>query len=451
MMERGGASVEPGETRYARCGDLHIAYQVIGDGPLDVLFIPNLHSNVEALWGVSSLARFIERLSAFARVIIYDHRGSGMSDPLPQLQVPSYDQLAEDAMAVLDAAGSERAALVTYESGGPVAFLLAASRPDRVSAVVAANCIARVRWAADFPLGFTEEQIEWVAAAVTRSWGSSERIPGDASSDLVHEQWARYQRQAGSPGAASLLRKAVSEIDVREILPSVRVPTLIVAHTGIPTALSSERRLATAKDVADRIPDAKLVHLEEPLDLPDDFDWLAAEAHEFLTGVRDVPTWDRVLATVLFSDIVGSTQRAAELGDRQWNQLLDAHDDMVRRQVDRFGGRAVKSLGDGYLATFDGPSRAVRCAQAIRDATHRIELEVRVGLHTGEIELRGDDVAGMAVHLAARVSAIAAPSQILVSRTVTDLAVGSGLQFTEQGSHELKGVPGVWQLFAVED
>jgi class 3 adenylate cyclase/predicted alpha/beta hydrolase len=440
--------VERSDTRYARCGELHIAYQVIGDGPIDVLFVPNVLSNVEAIWDVTSLARFLDRLAGFARVIIYDQRGSGMSDPLPMSQVPTYEELTDDAKAVLDAVGSERAAVVAYESGGPVAFMLAASHPQRVSAVVAGNSLARARWAPDYPTGLQDEVIDMLLDFVEQTWGGQGNLPG-AENDVVHQQWARYQRQAASPGAARLMRQAVVNIDVREVLPSVRVPTLVVVHAGIPGLDGPEQRIARCNDLAERIPGARLLQLDGPVDPPDDLTWLADEAHEFLTGVRDAPERDRVLATVLFSDIVGSTQRAATVGDRAWNDLLDAHDDMVRRQLDRFGGNAIKSLGDGFLATFDGPTRAVRCAQAIRDGAHRIDLEVRIGLHTGEIELRGDDVSGMAVNLAARVAAIAEPSQVLVSRTVTDLAVGSGLPFMEYGTHELKGVPGTWQLFAL--
>lgn len=441
--------MERSDTRYARCGELHIAYQVIGDGPIDVLFVPNLVSNVEAIWDVTSLSRFLTRLASFARVIIYDHRGSGMSDPLPQSQAPTYEELADDARAVLDAVGSERAALVAYESGGPVAFLLAASHPQRVSAVVAGNTLARARWAPDYPTGMPDETIAMLLDIVEQTWGGQSRRPGDPSPDVVHQQWARYQRQAASPGAARIMRQALIDIDVRDVLPTVRVPTLIVVHTGMIGLDTPEMRVERAEDLARRIPGARVSRVDGPVDPPDDIDWLAEEAHEFLTGVRDTPERDRVLATVLFSDIVGSTQRAASVGDRAWTDLLDAHDDMVRRQLDRFGGRAIKSLGDGFLATFDGPTRAVRCAQAIRDGAHRIDLEVRIGLHTGEIELRGDDVGGMAVNLAARVAALAQPSQVLVSRTVTDLAVGSGLPFMEYGTHELKGVPGTWQLFAL--
>ena len=441
--------MERSDTRYARCGELHIAYQVIGDGPIDVLFVPNVLSSVEGLWHVGSLARFVERLAGFARVILYDQRGSGVSDPLPEREAPTFEELAADAKAVLDAVGSQRAAVVTYEGGAPVAFMLAATHPNRVSAIVAANARARLRWAEDFPIGFTDDLVELGLDIIQRTWGGQQRLLDDPSPDHVHEQWARYQRQAASPGAAFLMRKALVDVDVREVLPIVSVPTLIVAHTGVGGFDEPERRIANGRYLTDRIPDSKLVVLEGVVDPPDDLDWLADEAHEFLTGVRDAPERHRVLATVLFSDIVASTERAASVGDRAWNDLLDAHDDMVRRQLDRFGGNAIKSLGDGFLATFDGPTRAVRCAQAIRDGAQRIDLEVRIGLHTGEIELRGNDVAGMAVNLAARVAALAEPSQVLVSRTVTDLAVGSGLPFTDYGTHELKGVPGSWQLYAL--
>lgn len=440
------------QTRYARLEGGHVAYQVVGDCTLDAVLVPNWITHVEAMWEIPSVERYLRKLATFARVIVYDHLGNGMSDPIPLDRPAPLEQRMDEVTAVMDAAGSERAALIGFESGGPMAILYAATYPDRVSSLVLIDSYPRITTTEGFAIGFPENVVRPFFDLVVASWGSDEPPPGLTDAQRAeHGLWARYQRQSASPGVMQGLVRQLLAIDVRDVLPAIRVPTLVL-YTDDPDLLGGAGQALEpyAAYMGERIPGATLKLVPHVKGVEPDLNFFMDEIREFLTGARGEPEHDRVLATVLFSDIVGSTDHASRMGDRRWKELLDSHDDMVRRQLERFRGKEVKSLGDGFLATFDGPARAIACATAIRDAAHRLGIEVRVGVHTGEVELRGEDVGGIAVHIASRVADRAEPSEVLVSRTVCDLVAGSGLTFTDRGAQELKGVPGEWQLYAVE-
>lgn len=433
-------------TRYAKSGDLSIAYQVAGDGPIDLVVVPGLVSHVEAFHELPGYSHFIERLASFARVITFDKRGTGLSDRVAN--APTYEQRMEDILAVMDAAASERAALFGISEGGPLGALLAATFPGRTTALMTFGAFARLTWAPDYPFGIESEAGEQMAIALMDNWGTgaSLRMFSASRADDTEAQllWARIERLAASPGGIRSLVQILGEIDVRCVLPSVAVPTLVFHAVGdfLPPEIS--------KFLAEHIPGARWVELKGVDHYPwfGSVDALVAEIEEFLTGVRPQPEVDRVLATLLFTDIVDSTTRAAEMGDRRWRELLERHHAVVRRELQRFRGREVDTAGDGFLATFDGPARAIRCAAAIRDAIAEIGLTIRAGLHTGECELIGSRVGGIAVHLAARVAAVARSGEVLVSSTVKDLVAGSGLSFVDRGVHDLKGIPGEWRLFA---
>ena len=436
-------------TRYAKSGEVNIAYQVVGEGPFDVVYAPGFISHLEALWDVPFFRGFAERLAAFSRLILFDKRGTGLSDRVGGS--PTFEQRMDDIRAVMDAAGSDRAALVGVSEGGPMSMLFSATYPDRVSSLTLIGCGPRFSTAEDWPWAATPEIqgkfLDWVE----RHWGQgdvlSTFIDGIVEAESDRTVIARYERFAASPGAARAILAMNYDIDVRSILSSIRVPTLVVHRTGdriIP--------VAAGRYLAEHIPGARLLELPGDFHIsarPERAEELSGAIEEFLTGTRHDHEIDRVLATVLFTDIVGSTQRASELGDRKWRELLDAHDRAVRKQIDRFRGREVKTTGDGFLSAFDGPARAIRCARAITEDARQLGLEVRTGLHTGECEVRGQDLAGMAVHIGARVAAVAGPGEVLLSSTVKDLVVGSGLEFDERGERQLKGVPGTWKLFAV--
>ncbi len=436
-------------TRYAHSGDATIAYQVVGEGTLDLLFLPGWISQVEQLWEASAMRRFLERLGVFSRLILFDRRGSGLSDSVGESY--TLEQEARDALAVLDAAGSERAALLTYGLGGPVGALLAADSPERVGALIMYASIARTSWAPDYDWAMTkEERAEWTERTVA-AWGETDgpALPVLAPSvlgDRALAAWfARLQRLSASPSAAQILLTAAADLDVRETLPRVHVPTLVMHRSG-----DSAWDPRHSRYLAAHIPGARYVELEGIDSLPfvGDSDAIVEEIEEFLTGGRSGGELTRALLTVMFTDIVDATARAARLGDGRWRDLLAHHDAQVREQLARFGGREVKTVGDGFLATFQGPpSRALRCALAITDAARKLDIEVRVGMHTGECELIGEDVGGMAVHIASRVSALAAPDEVLVSGTVFGTVVGGPFMFEDRGFHELKGVPGRWPLF----
>ena len=436
------------KTRYAKSGDVHIAYQVVGEGPLDLVYVPGFVSHIEYEWELPRAAKFLQRLASFSRLIRFDKRGTGLSDRVPG--IPTLEQRMDDVRAVMDAVGSQKAALLGISEGGPMSLLFAATYPQRTSALILYGSYARRAWAPDHPCGVSEEEMQRALDAMEREWGGPVTIETRAPS-MVHDegyrQWlGNYLRLAASPGAAMAIMRMNMEIDVRHVLPAIRVPTLVLHRTG-------ERltRVEQARYMAERIPGAKLVELAGMDHTPyaGDADPIASEVEEFLTGVRRVAEPDRVLATVLFTDIVGSTERAAALGDRGWRELLESHHALVRRELVRFRGREIDTAGDGFLATFDGPARAVRCACAISGAVKDLGIEIRAGLHTGECEVMGDKLGGIAVHIGARVSAVAAPGEVLVSSTVKDLVAGSGLEFEDRSMHALKGIPGGWRLFAV--
>ena len=436
------------ETRYAKSGDVHIAYQVLGDGPIDLVLIPGLFTHVEHQWEEPGFARFLGRLASFSRLIVFDARGAGLSDRAPQL--PPMEEQMDDVLAVLDAAGSTSAAFFGLSQAGPMAILFAASHPERLRALVLYATYAMPRAHDAYPWGRRAEWMDEYARLIDEKWGSgiflSQVAPTRAADGPFREWWGRYERLSYGPGNALAYFRMNAQIDVRAILPTIRVPTLVLQRRD-----DVYRDPGNARYLADHIPGAKLVELSGVDHLPymGDSDAILDEVQEFLTGVRPPPEHDRVLATVLFTDIVGSTARASALGDRTWKELLERHHAMVRHELGRFRGREIDTTGDGFLATFDGPARAVRCAHAIVEAVRAIGLEVRAGVHTGEIELMGEGVGGIAVHIGARVAALAAPSQVLVSGTVKDLVTGSGIEFEDHGSFPLKGVPGTWQLFAV--
>jgi class 3 adenylate cyclase len=438
-------------TRYARSGDANVAYQVIGEGPLDLLFLPGWISQVEQLWEAPAVRRFLERLAVFTRLILFDRRGSGLSDGI--LATQTLEQDAQDALAVLDAAGSERAALFTYSLGGLLGALLAAERPERIGALIMYASIARTTWAPDYDWAMTREERETLTETNVEGWGetSSSRLallaPTVAEEPAMVGWFSRLQRLAASPGEARTIFNSAIDLDVRETLPRIRVPTLVMHR---PDELAWDVR--HSRYLAEHIPGARYVELDGTDSLPfvGDSDAIVEEVEEFLTGVRSGGELARALLTVMFTDIVDATARAAEVGDGRWRDLLARHDEQVREELSRFGGREVKTTGDGFLATFDGPpSRALRCALAINTATRELGVEVRVGVHTGECELIGQDVGGMAVHIASRVTGLAGPGEVLVSGTVFGTVVGGPFTFEDRGFRELKGVPGRWPLFAL--
>ena len=443
-------AVQP-ETRYAPGKDGYVAYQVVGDGPLDLVFIPAWASNVEMMWEEPAFARFLHRLSSFSRLLCFDKRGSGLSDAVPLAALPTLEQWMDDVCAVMDAAGVKRAALLGTHEGGQMAMLFAATYPERTSALILLNTSARHLRDVDSPWGFPADQVPRLLQQTEGVWGTGDAVdlgaPGVAHDERFRRWFGRYQRHSLGPRTAAIMQAAYVERDLRGVLPSIQVPTLVLHRAG-----NRYIRVGHGRYLAGRIPGAKYVELpgEDHLIIVGDTEAVLGEIEEFLTGVRPVPESDRVLATVLFTDIVASTTRAAEVGDRRWKEVLDQHDTLARRELDRHRGRLVKNTGDGILATFDGPARAVRCAHAIAGSVTSLGIEVRAGLHTGEVELRGDDVTGMAVHIAARVMDAAGPGEVVVSSTVKDLVAGSGLRFADRGAHELRGVPGEWRLFATE-
>jgi pimeloyl-ACP methyl ester carboxylesterase/class 3 adenylate cyclase len=436
------------QTRYARSGGVSIAYQVVGDGPIDLVLVPGWVSNVDVFWEEPRLARLLSRLASFSRLILFDKRGTGLSDRVTDM--PSLEVRMDDVRAVMDAVGSRRAALFGYSEGGPMCILFAATYPSRASALVLGGSFARRCLAPDYPWGPVAEQQKADIDQIEGDWGGSvgieARSPSLANDERYRQWWGRWLRSSASPAAAATLMRMNMEIDVRHVLPAVRVPTLIL-HSINDRLID----VGASRYMAARIPGAKLVELHGIDHIPwgCDSDAIVDEIEEFLTGARRAAEPDRVLATVLFTDIVGATERASRVGDRNWHDLLDGHHELVRRELERFRGREIDTAGDGFLATFDGPARAVRCACAISKGVRALGLEIRAGLHTGECELMGDKLGGIAVHTGARVAAEAQASEVLVSSTVKDLVAGSGLAFLDRGVQSLKGIPGEWRLFAV--
>ncbi|TMK61812.1 MAG: adenylate/guanylate cyclase domain-containing protein [Actinobacteria bacterium] len=428
-------------TRYARSGDAQIAYQVLGEGPLDIVVVPSFFSNIELDWDLPPRARFLEQLASFARLIHFDRRGAGMSGGVAGA-TPLEEQI-DDVRAVIEAAGAEYPALISVAEGCALAVLFAASNPDLVRALVLITPTPRVVRGPGYEWAQTVEERNAIVQAVVEHWGSSspEQPWGAFAGQDEHHRLllARHRRLSMTPDAAAAALVMVGELDVRDALPSVQCPTLVLRRANDTFVDERHSRYAAA-----HIPNAQYVEVPTG-------GRAAHEIEQFLTGVRRPVVSDRVLATVVFTDIVDSTKRAAELGDGRWRALLERHDELVREEVGRHRGRLVKSLGDGMLATFDGPSRAISGAIAIRDGARRLDLEVRAGLHTGECELLpDDDVGGIAVHIGARISGLAAPGEVLVSSTVRDLIVGSSQTLSDRGEHELKGVPGPWRIFAVQ-
>jgi pimeloyl-ACP methyl ester carboxylesterase len=439
----------PPETRYAANGTVNIAYQVVGEGPRDLVFVPGFVSNVEVAWEEPHFARFLERLASFSRLILFDKRGTGLSDRVADM--PSLEVRMDDVRTVMNAVGSEHAAFFGISEGAPMCVLFAATYPEGTEAVIMAGGYARRAWAPDHPWGRTEEQYQRSIDTIQREWGGPIDIEARAKS-LHHDPsfrqwWGRYTRMGASPADAARVVRLTAEVDVRHVLPTIRVPTLIFHAIGDATV-----DVRYSRYMAERIPGAKYIELPSADHLPwlADADIVVEEVAEFLTGVRPVHEPDRVLATVLFTDIVGATEKAAGLGDRRWHELLDNHHAAVRRNLVRFRGREIDTAGDGFFAAFDGPARAVQCACAVADAVQPLGLEIRAGLHTGECEVMGAKMGGIAVHIGARVAALAGAGEVLVSSTVKDLVAGSGLRFANRGIIPLKGVPGEWHIFAVE-
>ena len=442
------------ETFFARSGGTHIAYQVLGDGPLDILAFSSSVIPIDSIDEEPAFARFHRRLASFGRLIRFDVRGVGMSDPIVPGSPSTLDELVDDAAAVLDTVGSKRAAVLAPRDTAMQGVLLATRFPERVTSLVLINGSARLARADDYPIGvperildqFLELNMEPDATALGYDFLAA-IAPSVAHDDTFREWWIRAGYRGASPAASRAIQAVYLKGDVRSILPLVQVPTLVLHRRS-----NNVVRVAHGAYLAEHIPGARFVELEGADDLywVGDTDTVLDEIEEFLTGIRHGAGADRTLATILFTDIVGSTARAAELGDSKWRELLDQHDALLRRQLVRFGGREVKSTGDGVLAVFDGVARAVTAGCALRDAAAQLGIELRVGIHTGEIENRGGDVAGLAVHIAARVEALGEPGQVLVSRTVVDLVAGSAIEFADRGEHTLRGVPGTWRLFSVE-
>jgi class 3 adenylate cyclase len=440
------------ETRYAKSGDAYIAYQVLGEDGPDLLYLSSGTISIDSIDEEPGFARFHRSLASFSRLIRMDLRGVGLSDPIDPSVPPALEHWVHDALAVLDAVGSECAALCGADEGALVAMLAAATHPDRTSALILLNAYARLRRDVDYPSGLPESLVARFTDAVLddyradRSFADLEVfVPSVAGDPRFQQWWQRAGNRGASPATARALARTRFETDLRPVLPAIQVPTLIVHRKGNRAALVGHGRY-----LAEHIPGARYVELpgDEHLPYVGDSDAIVAEIEELLTGMRRVEA-DRVLATVLFGDIVHSTDLVSELGDRRWRDLLDAYYAMLRRQLERYAGREIKTIGDGILATFDGPARAIRCARSIRDGARQLGTDVRIGLHTGEVETMGDDISGLAVHIGERVCESAAPGEVLVSRTVVDLVAGSGISFEDRGEHELRGVPGRWQLYAV--
>jgi class 3 adenylate cyclase/pimeloyl-ACP methyl ester carboxylesterase len=440
------------ETRYAKKDGVHIAYQVVGESDLDLLLVSTWFSHLEARWEIPGFAHYLRRLSSFSRLISFDKHGIGLSDPIPLDRLPPLEEWMDDVRAVLDAVGCDRAAIMGGNEGSLMAALFAATYPERVTGLVLANATARPAWTPDHPSGSRPDAGKALVELIEQTWGTGDAIafinPSIADDQTALEAWARFARLSASPAVAAAVAKMVFELDIREILSAVRAPTLVIQRRHNPLVPAEAGR-----DLARRIPHAKFVEVPgQDYGLAiGNVDVVIDEVEEFLTGSRPRPAGDRVLATILFTDIVDSTTRAVQLGDERWRELLEAHEALCEREVGNFGGAVADFAGDGLLASFDGPARAVRCAFALRRDLQKLGLDMRAGLHTGEVELRGKRVAGTGVHIASRILSLAEPGEVLVSRTVRDLVVGSGLHFTDRGTHALKGIPDNWQVLAATD
>jgi class 3 adenylate cyclase len=434
---------EQPETRFARNGDVHIAYQTVGSGPIDILFIDTWVHHAEAVWDFPDFARFLRRLSSFGRLIHFDRRGTGLSDPVPLDRLPDFDTQVEDVVAVLDAAGSDEVSILGVNDGTLVAMLLATAHPERCRSLVLFTPTAKHEQAAGMPMDAIEEALEQMKAVDDS--GVWILAPSRSADEAFDRQLLRFQRLSVRQGAIAHYYRQTMLSDIRDVLPKITAPTLVLNRSG-----NRIVSMELSREVASLIPGAKLIELpgEDHLVFSQDVDRVTDEVEEFLTGVRTGSDPDRVLTTLLFTDIVDSTTRAAEMGDRRWRDLLDQHHDLVRGELGRFGGREVATTGDGFFATFDSPAQAVRCALSAADGVGSLGIQIRAGVHTGEVEVRGSDLGGLAVHIGARVAASAQPGEVMVSSTVKDLLAGVGVVFEDRGEHELKGVPGAWRLFA---
>jgi class 3 adenylate cyclase len=435
---------EQPRTRFARNGDVHLAYQTVGTGSLDILLIDTWVHHVEAVWDFPDFARFLRRLSSFGRLIHFDRRGTGLSDPVPLDKLPDFQTQMEDVVAVLDAAGSQSTAIFGTADGTLVAMLLAAAHPERCRSLVLFAPTAKHEQAAGLAMERIEEALQEITDAVEDS-GVYILAPSRVEDERFDRQLLRFQRNSVRQGAMAHYFRQSMLADISDVPPKITTPTLILNRSG-----NRIVAMELSKEVAAMIPNAKLVELpgEDHLVFSQDVDRITDEIEEFLTGVRTGSDPDRILTTLLFTDIVDSTTRAAEMGDRRWRDLLDQHHDLVRAELDRFGGREIATTGDGFFARFDSPAQAVRCALSATDGITSLGVQIRAGVHTGEVEVRGADLGGLAVHIGARVAAAAQPGEVLVSSTVKDLLAGSGVPFEDRGEHELKGVPGAWHLFA---
>ncbi|HYB16797.1 MAG TPA: adenylate/guanylate cyclase domain-containing protein [Streptosporangiaceae bacterium] len=442
----------PPETRYARNGAIHLAYQVLGSGPPDLLVVqsgPNSH--VDWNWMEPSLARFIRRLASFSRLILYDNRGVGLSDPVPGSAAPAMDEQVDDIRAILDETGCQRAVLMGNLAGCAPALVFAAAHPGRVESLILLSGYARLRAGAGYPQGLDQAAIDQIFDAILATWGSGADLdlvaPSVAADDDFRRWYAQVQRMSASPATAAAMARQWYEIDVRSVLPAIKMPTLVMARAGNVVFPVQHTRY-----LAEHIADAKYIELPgaDLLYFAGDADQVLDAIEEFVTGARPLPSPDRFLGTVLFVDVAGSTQLAAQIGDARFRELIDGFHQLVCRQLERYQGRLVDTAGDGALALFDSPARAIACAEAVRDGVRALGLQVRAGVHTGEMEHGpGGEVRGIAVHTGARVAALAGPGEVLVSRTIRDLVAGAPIRLESRGSHELKGVPGSWEIFAV--
>ena len=438
------------QTRYARSGDLSIAYQVVGDGPFDLVLVHGWVSNIDLQWDEPHLSKFLGRLASFARLITFDKRGTGLSDRVPVNELPTLEQRMDDLRAVMDAAGSPQAALFGVSEGGALCLLFAATHPERVRAVLTFGSYARRVWSPDYPWAPTPEKREAEYAEILATWGTGtgmETVFPSMVDDAEFREWiARYFRGSASPAAAVALLRMNTQADIRSVLPTIRVPALIMNRIEDGDVKSDEARF-----IASRIPGAGLMLFTGADHVPwvGQTEEILGEIEEFLTGARHSHPGDRVLATILSTDIVGSTELVARLGDRTWRDLLDRHHTMIRGELKHYQGREIDTAGDGFFAAFDGPARAIRCAKAVVDEAEGLSIEIRAGLHTGECEVLDGKLTGIAVHTAARVAGVAAPGEVLVSSTVRDLVAGSGISFVDRGERSLKGLPERLRLFAV--
>jgi class 3 adenylate cyclase len=438
------------ETRYAKTGETHIAYQVVGDGPPDIVLAAEFWHSIEVQWDHPDLASFLERLASLGRLISFDQRGSGVSDPVALGEVTSLDLWMDDIRAVMDAVGSERAFFYGIGGGGTMSLLFAATHPDRVAGLILVNSFARITRAPDYPWGRSPELEDDVLDVMRSGWGRGvfldQVAPSRVGDEGFRQWWARYQRIGASPGTVVTMRRMLGQFDVRDVLPSIRAPTLIIHR-----AETHWNRVEHGRYLAEHIPGATYVEVpgSDHLSFAGDPEPILRETEKFITGTTGAPSSNRQLSTVLFTDIVGSTELAAELGDLRWRELLERHRVLVRRELERHRGHEVDTAGDGFFATFDGPARAVHCAQAIREELQQLGIEIRAGLHTGEVEVLTDGLAGVAVHIGQRIQAEASPGEVLVSSTVRDLTAGAGLEFEDRGPRALKGVPDEWRLYAV--